>query len=132
MSASPMARQACSHAQVIPSKKIMITDDSQLPDVYSSTPGGTLFSTTPGGKFFIQNFSSTTYFKKPHGELTTQFAKFQGSTQTYKKSLQLLIFLLFLFCVFVCFKIYNFFLSTQSTFFYFFKKLFMRNRIFRF
>lgn len=43
-----MARQACSHAQVIP-KKILITDDSQLPDVYSTTPGGTLFSTTPGG-----------------------------------------------------------------------------------
>lgn len=50
MSASPMARQACSHVQAIP-KKVLITDESQLPDVYSSTPGGTLFSTTPGGKF---------------------------------------------------------------------------------
>lgn len=50
MSASPIARQACaSHAQVIPSKTIMIRDAAQMPDVYSSTPGGTLFSTTPGG-----------------------------------------------------------------------------------
>lgn len=50
MSASPIARQACSHAQVIPSRKVLITDPSQMPEVYSSTPGGTLFSTTPGGK----------------------------------------------------------------------------------
>lgn len=50
MSASPVARQACSHAQAIPSKRVLVTDASQLPEVYSSTPGGTLFSTTPGGK----------------------------------------------------------------------------------
>jgi len=48
-----MARQACSHVQAIPSKKILITDESQMPDVYSSTPGGTLFSTTPGGTRII-------------------------------------------------------------------------------
>lgn len=53
MSASQMARQACSHAQNIPSKRIVVTDASQLPDVYSSTPGGTLYSTTPGGECFI-------------------------------------------------------------------------------
>lgn len=50
MSASPIARQACSHAQAIPSRKVLITDPAQMPEVYSSTPGGTLFSTTPGGK----------------------------------------------------------------------------------
>lgn len=54
MSASPIARQLCaSHAQSIPSKKVLITDPNQMPDVYSSTPGGTLFSTTPGGEFFL-------------------------------------------------------------------------------
>lgn len=46
MSASPMQRQAI----VIPSKRVMLTDASQLPDIYSSTPNGTLYSTTPGGK----------------------------------------------------------------------------------
>lgn len=51
MSASPIARQVCSsHAQAIPSKKVLINDPNQMPDVYSSTPGGTLYSTTPGGK----------------------------------------------------------------------------------
>lgn len=51
MSASPIARQLCStQAQSIPSKKVLIHDPNQLPDVYSSTPGGTLYSTTPGGK----------------------------------------------------------------------------------
>lgn len=53
MSASPIARQACSHAQTIPSRKVLLTDPSQMPDVYSSTPGGTLYSTTPGGEFRV-------------------------------------------------------------------------------
>ncbi|KAM3959669.1 eukaryotic translation initiation factor 4E binding protein thor [Aphomia sociella] len=48
MSASPIARQA-THSQVIPSRRVLITDPAQMPDVYSSTPGGTLYSTTPGG-----------------------------------------------------------------------------------
>lgn len=57
MSASPIARQACtSHAQVIPSKKVLVTDATQLPDVYSSTPGGTLYSTTPGGKYIPHTY----------------------------------------------------------------------------
>ncbi|UYV84280.1 EIF4EBP3 [Cordylochernes scorpioides] len=34
----------------IPLKKITYNDHSQLPDDYSSTPGGTIFSTTPGGQ----------------------------------------------------------------------------------
>lgn len=51
MSASPIARQACSHAQLIPAmRKVLISDPSQMPDVYSSTPNGTLYGTTPGGK----------------------------------------------------------------------------------
>ena len=53
MSASPIARQACaSISQAIPSKRVLIHDASELPDLYSSTPGGTLYSTTPGGKHF--------------------------------------------------------------------------------
>lgn len=51
MSASPIARQAHSHAQLIPAmRKVLISDASQMPDVYSSTPNGTIYSTTPGGK----------------------------------------------------------------------------------
>ncbi|CAH0589210.1 unnamed protein product [Chrysodeixis includens] len=48
MSASPVARQA-TNVQAIPSRRVLITDPSQMPDVYSSTPGGTVYSTTPGG-----------------------------------------------------------------------------------
>ncbi|XP_053610662.1 eukaryotic translation initiation factor 4E-binding protein [Plodia interpunctella] len=48
MSASPIARQS-THSQAIPSRRVLITDPTQMPDVYSSTPGGTLYSTTPGG-----------------------------------------------------------------------------------
>lgn len=48
MSASPTARQAMNVPQK--TKKITISDPIQMPEVYSSTPGGTLYSTTPGGK----------------------------------------------------------------------------------
>ncbi|XP_045451463.1 eukaryotic translation initiation factor 4E-binding protein [Melitaea cinxia] len=48
MSASPIARQA-THSQTIPTRRVLITDPAQMPDVYSSTPGGTIYSTTPGG-----------------------------------------------------------------------------------
>lgn len=54
MSASPTARQAISHMMPVvtmsKTKKIVISDPIQMPEVYSSTPGGTLYSTTPGGK----------------------------------------------------------------------------------
>lgn len=52
MSASPTARQAYSHAIPVV-KKITINDPNQMPDVYSSTPGGTMYSTTPGGTKLI-------------------------------------------------------------------------------
>ena len=54
MSASPTARQAINHNNVpMKTKKIMITDPIEMPEVYSSTPGGTLYSTTPGGTKLI-------------------------------------------------------------------------------
>lgn len=40
---------AQSQSQLIPTRRILLTDDSQLPSDYSSTPGGTLYSTTPNG-----------------------------------------------------------------------------------
>ncbi|KAL7739398.1 hypothetical protein ACLKA6_002464 [Drosophila palustris] len=56
MSASPTARQAISHAlplAMTKTKKIVISDPIQMPEVYSSTPGGTIYSTTPGGTKLI-------------------------------------------------------------------------------
>lgn len=63
MSASPTARQALN---VLPmqTKRIVITDPIQMPEVYSSTPGGTLYSTTPGG----EALSSTFIFNFPQKE----------------------------------------------------------------
>ncbi|KAK5897378.1 hypothetical protein CesoFtcFv8_010445 [Champsocephalus esox] len=37
----------------IPTRVLTLKDWSQLPDIYSQTPGGTLFSTTPGGTRII-------------------------------------------------------------------------------
>lgn len=62
MSASPVARQA-THSQAIPSRRVLITDPAQMPDVYSSTPGGTLYSTTPGGRYIYPNIVLVKYFK---------------------------------------------------------------------
>ncbi|XP_067138423.1 eukaryotic translation initiation factor 4E-binding protein 1 [Centruroides vittatus] len=46
-----MSNQQCkiTNSCQIPSRRIVINDDAQLPVDYSSTPGGTIFSTTPGG-----------------------------------------------------------------------------------
>jgi len=72
MSASPIARQLCaSHAQSIPSKKVVIHDPNQMPDVYSSTPNGTLYSTTPGGtriiyeRSFLMNLKNSPLSRTP-------------------------------------------------------------------
>jgi len=82
MSASPIARQACStHAQSIPSKKILVTDSSQLPDVYSSTPGGTLYSTTPGGtriiyeRAFLMNLKNSPLARTPPTNLPSSLLR---------------------------------------------------------
>ncbi|XP_068222753.1 eukaryotic translation initiation factor 4E-binding protein 1 [Palaemon carinicauda] len=54
MSASPVARQAINQAkpQCIP-RRVTINSPAELPNDYSTTPGGTLFSTTPGGTRII-------------------------------------------------------------------------------
>lgn len=54
MSASPVARQAVAQAvpQNIP-RRVTINSPAELPNDYSTTPGGTLFSTTPGGTRII-------------------------------------------------------------------------------
>ncbi|KAM9326219.1 eukaryotic translation initiation factor 4E-binding protein 2 [Gastrophryne carolinensis] len=42
-----------SQSRAIPTRTIPISDSSQLPHDYCTTPGGTLFSTTPGGTRII-------------------------------------------------------------------------------
>ncbi|XP_076666081.1 eukaryotic translation initiation factor 4E binding protein thor [Andrena cerasifolii] len=70
MSASPTTNQA-TQCQTIPLKKITISDPSQLPVEYSSTPGGTLFSTTPGGtrivyeRDFLMNLRNSPISRTP-------------------------------------------------------------------
>jgi len=44
MSASPMARQAS-----IPTRRVVINSEHEMPLEYGTTPGGTMFGTTPGG-----------------------------------------------------------------------------------
>lgn len=49
---------AKSHSQMIPSmKRIFISEASQMPDNYSTTPNGTCYGTTPGGKFHLKVFT---------------------------------------------------------------------------
>ncbi|XP_014246725.1 eukaryotic translation initiation factor 4E-binding protein 2 [Cimex lectularius] len=62
MSASPVARQA-TQSQIIPSKRMLINDPSQLPVDYSTTPGGTLYSTTPGGTRIVYERSTLMYLR---------------------------------------------------------------------
>ena len=62
------------NAQTIPTRTVVLNDPSQMPSVYSQTPGGTLFSTTPGGNscyqyvnwfdiYIVQSFFSTLYIQ---------------------------------------------------------------------
>lgn len=47
---------AKSHSQMIPSmKRIFISEASQMPENYSTTPNGTCYGTTPGGKFLSKS-----------------------------------------------------------------------------
>ena len=52
MSASPMARQATLHPG-IPTSRVVINSEHEMPTEYGTTPGGTIFGTTPGGTKII-------------------------------------------------------------------------------
>uniref|UniRef100_U5EQY3 Putative eukaryotic translation initiation factor 4e binding protein 4ebp n=1 Tax=Corethrella appendiculata TaxID=1370023 RepID=U5EQY3_9DIPT len=71
MSASPIARQACSQMLTIPTKRVLINDHTDLPDIYSSTPNGTIYSTTPGGtrivyeRAFLMNLKNSPLSRTP-------------------------------------------------------------------
>jgi len=41
----------------IPTKRVVLSDQSQIPSDYSTTPGGTWFSTTPGGTRIVYDRS---------------------------------------------------------------------------
>lgn len=38
----------------IPTRRVVLNDQNQIPSAYSTTPGGTWFSTTPGGLFNLE------------------------------------------------------------------------------
>lgn len=53
MSASSMARQATTCHTTIPTRRVVINHENEMPSEYGTTPGGTLFGTTPGGTRII-------------------------------------------------------------------------------
>lgn len=53
MSATPPKNKLSGPACNIPIRRVILSDPTQLPSEYSTTPGGTLFSTTPGGTRII-------------------------------------------------------------------------------
>ncbi|XP_030059366.1 eukaryotic translation initiation factor 4E-binding protein 2 [Microcaecilia unicolor] len=62
-----------SQSRAIPTRTIAISDSTQLPHDYCTTPGGTLFSTTPGGtriiydrKFLLDRRNSPLAQTPPH------------------------------------------------------------------
>uniref|UniRef100_A0A182JDS5 Uncharacterized protein n=1 Tax=Anopheles atroparvus TaxID=41427 RepID=A0A182JDS5_ANOAO len=97
MSASPIARQACaSITQAIPSKRVLIHDASELPDLYSSTPGGTLYSTTPGGtrivyeRAFLMNLKNSPLARTPPNNVPLTLLRSGGSPNGTSKPLSTL------------------------------------------
>lgn len=42
-----------SQVKSIPTRNVILTDPTQMPSDYGTTPGGTMFSTTPGGTRII-------------------------------------------------------------------------------
>ena len=68
-----MARAAT--AQDIPTRRVVITSEEDMPADYSTTPGGTLFGTTPGGtkivyeRAFLMNMRNSPLARTPPGNL---------------------------------------------------------------
>jgi len=87
MSASPVARQV-TQSQVIPSRRIVINNSAELPNDYSTTPGGTFFSTTPGGtrivyeRNFLMNLRNSPMARTP----PTNILYVPGSISPIKRS----------------------------------------------
>ena len=57
MSKSTTGSHQLSSGRAIPTRNVVLTDPSQLPHDYGTTPGGTMFSTTPGGKHWKKSFT---------------------------------------------------------------------------
>ena len=76
MSASPMAR-AATGGQDIPTRRVVINNEDEMPSDYSTTPGGTIFGTTPGGtkivyeRAFLVNMRNSPMARTPPTNLPT-------------------------------------------------------------
>lgn len=53
----PALDRQSSESLSIPERRVVIKDPNDIPNDYSTTPGGTIFSTTPGGKFIYSRVS---------------------------------------------------------------------------
>jgi len=96
MSASPMAR-AATVGQDIPTRRVVITNEDDMPNDYSTTPGGTIFGTTPGGtkivyeRAFLINMRNSPLARTPPRNLpaipgvTSDFAKKDDANNDEKK-----------------------------------------------
>jgi len=96
MSASPMAR-AATVGQDIPTRRVVITNEDDMPNDYSTTPGGTIFGTTPGGtkivyeRAFLINMRNSPLARTPPRNLpaipgvTSDFAKKDDANNAEKK-----------------------------------------------
>merc|ERR1719230_930002 len=78
MSASPMARAATmGQPQDIPTRRVIINNEDDMPADYSTTPGGTIFGTTPGGtkivyeRAFLINMRNSPMARTPPRNLPT-------------------------------------------------------------
>ena len=53
----PATQRHLSDSREIPSRRVVVSDPADLPNDYSTTPGGTCFGTTPGGINIIDHFT---------------------------------------------------------------------------
>merc|ERR1712055_782116 len=73
MSASPMARQVTGVG--IPTRRVIINSESEVPTNYGTTPGGTMFAHTPGGtrivyeRAFLMQMRQSPLAKSPPANL---------------------------------------------------------------
>lgn len=76
----------------IPTRRVVLSDQSQIPSDYSTTPGGTWFSTTPGGtrivydRTFMMNLRNSPLSQTPPTNLHYVEGIFKGDVSTDAKS----------------------------------------------